>query len=188
MPHGWSKDYNHAERLLWQNADQILSEIGLQPGMTLVDLGCGDGFFSLPAARIIGPTGLVYAIDASAEAISSLNEHAAAAGFTNIRTFVADAEESVLCDKCADVALMANVLHDFEHPLSVLANARKMLKPGGVLADLDWKKEPQQVHGPPLAKRLNQAEASSLLSQAGFKVFKSSLSGPFHYLLLAKPD
>jgi len=61
-----------------------------------------------------------------------------------------------------------------------------MLKPGGVLAALDWKKEPQQKHGPPLNIRLNQEEASALLSRAGFTVFESSLSGPFHYLLLAR--
>ena len=186
MSHGWGKDYNHAERVLWQNAEQILSEIGLQPGATLADIGCGDGFFSLPAAKMVGDTGLIYALDASPEAISSLKEKVAAAGLKNIRTFIADAERTVVCDRCADVVLMANVLHDFEHPLLVLANAIKILKPGGILADLDWRKEAQQIHGPPLAKRLSQDDASAILKEAGFIVVKSSLSGPFHYLLLAK--
>lgn len=185
MPHGWNKDYNHAERLLWQNPEVVLSQIGLKPGDTLIDLGAGDGYFSLPAARIVGETGLVYALDFSAEAIDSLKAQIAEAGLKNIKTIVGNAEGIVLCSGCVDVVLMANVLHDFEHPLKVLANARAMLKPRGVLADLDWKKEPQQIHGPPLAKRLSQDEATAILVEAGFKVVSSTLSGLFHYLILA---
>ena len=161
MPHGWTKDYNHAERLLWQDAGQVLSEIGIVPGVTMADIGCGDGFFSLPAAKMVGETGLIYALDESTEAIDSLKEKAAAAGLTNIRPMVADAEQAVLCRHCADVVLLANVLHDFGQPLKVLANAREMLKPGGILADLDWKKEAQYMHGPPFSKRLSHEDVSA---------------------------
>ena len=82
---------------------------------------------------------------------------------------------------------MANVLHDFADPVAALKNARLMLKPGGRLADLDWKKDKDQLHGPPFAKRFDQEKATALLNQAGFKVMSSALVGPFHYLLLAKP-
>jgi ubiquinone/menaquinone biosynthesis C-methylase UbiE len=188
MPHGWTKDYNHAERLLWQDASQVLSEIGIAPGVTMADIGCGDGFFSIPAARMVGETGLIYALDESTEAIASLKEKAAASGLTNLRPVIANAEKTVLCRRCADVVLMANVLHDFEEPLKALLNAHEILKPGGTLADLDWKKEAQYMHGPPFSKRLSQENVSALLSQAGFKIVKSLLSGPFHYLLLASPE
>ena len=187
MPHGWTKDYNHAERLLWQNTDQILSDIGLKPGDTMVDIGCGDGFFSLPAAKLVGRDGLIYAIDASDEAIAQLKTKASGLDLANIRAVVADAEKFTACRHCADIILMANVLHDFENPLKVLANARELLKPEGTVVDLDWKKEPRQQHGPPLEKRLSQDEASAILNQAEFKVTNNILSGPFHYLLLARP-
>jgi ubiquinone/menaquinone biosynthesis C-methylase UbiE len=186
MPHGWTKDYNHAERLLWQDPVRILSDIGLKEGDTFIDIGCGDGFFSIPAARMVGNRGLIYAIDASEEAIGSLNQKAGE--FNNIRTLVAEAEQSVLCEHCADVVMMANVLHDFLDPAAVLSNSRQMLKFEGILADLDWKKEPQQIHGPLLSKRLNEEEAASLLYVQGFSVFSRSLSGPYHYLLLARPS
>ena len=186
MPHGWTKDYNHAERLLWQDANKILTEIGLQPGSILIDIGAGDGFFSLPAARIVGDSGTIYALDLSDEAVASLKEQAAASGLHNICAMLANAEISVICEQYADIVLLANVLHDFDSPLKVLANARKMLKPGGILADLDWKIEPSQQHGPPLQKRLSQDKATSLFNQAGFEVINNSPSGPFHYLLLAK--
>jgi ubiquinone/menaquinone biosynthesis C-methylase UbiE len=186
MPHGWTKDYNRAERLLWQDAERILAEAGLTQGATMVDLGCGDGFFTIAAAKIVGPGGLIYAVDASPEAISALNSNLSASGLNNVRVAIADAETFIACEHCADLVLLANVLHDFEKPLKVMANARTMLKPGGTLADLDWKKEPQQQHGPPFPKRLSQDEAAAIFTQAGFKTISRTLSGPFHYLLLAK--
>jgi ubiquinone/menaquinone biosynthesis C-methylase UbiE len=188
MPHGWNMDYNHAERRLWQDPQAILQAIGLKAGDTLADIGAGDGYFSIPAAAMVGAAGTIYALDLSPEALASLQTKAAADCLKNIRTIVGDVEQVVICRQCADVVLLANVLHDFTHPLVALANIRSMLKPGGILADLDWKKEPLQAHGPPLAKRLNQDEATALLHQASFRMTKGTLSGPFHYLLLAEPE
>ena len=188
MSGGWAKDYNRAERLLWQDPRQIFSEIGLEPGQTLVDIGCGDGFFSIPAAKIVGRAGLVYALDADTEALAVLSAKIKATDITNIRPLLADATESLACVYGADTVLLANVLHDFRCPLKVLANIRQTLRPQGLLADLDWKKEPQQLHGPPVARRLNQEEATALIQQAGFKMIKSTTCGPFHYLLLAVPS
>jgi ubiquinone/menaquinone biosynthesis C-methylase UbiE len=184
---GSLKDYNHAERRLWQDAPAILSQIGLKPGDTLVDLGSGDGYFSIPAARIVGKTGKIYALDVSAEAIAELKDASRVAGLNNIQTAVGEAEKTLLCKGCADVVLMANVVHDFNDPVAALKNARLMLKPGGRLADLDWKKEQNQLHGPPFAKRFDQEKATALLNQAGFKVMSSTLVGSFHYLLIAEP-
>ncbi|RJO63300.1 MAG: class I SAM-dependent methyltransferase [Dehalococcoidia bacterium] len=184
---GSLKDYNHAERRLWQDAPAILSQIGLKPGDTLADIGSGDGYFSIPAAKVVGNSGKVYALDLSAEAIAELKAAASIAGLNNIQTAVGEAETTLLCKGCADVVLMANVLHDFADPVAALKNARLMLKPGGRLANLDWKKEKDQLHGPPFAKRFDQEKATALLNQAGFKVMSSALVGPFHYLLIAEP-
>jgi ubiquinone/menaquinone biosynthesis C-methylase UbiE len=184
---GSLKDYNNAERRLWQDAPAILSQIGLKPGDTLADIGSGDGYFSIPAAGMVGKSGLVYALDVSAEAMGELKAAASAAGIDNIRTIVGEAEKTILCRDCADVVLMVNVLHDFTDPLTTLKNARLMLKRGGKLADLDWKKDKDQIHGPPFAKRFDQEKATAFLKEAGFKVMSSALVGPFHYLLIAEP-
>jgi len=183
---GSKKDYNLAERRLWQDADAILSQIGLLPGSTLVDIGSGDGYFSIPAARIVGDTGRVYSLDRSPENLSGLEEAIRENGLSNIHTTVGDAETILPCEGCADFVLMANVLHDFENPVAALKNARKMLKPGGRLADLDWKKEERQMHGPPLFKRFDQQKAAGLMEEVGFNVMSSTLVGPFHYLIIAE--
>lgn len=182
---GWSKDYNHAERLLWQDPKPILLEVGLKTGQVLLDIGCGDGFFSLPAAKIVGKTGIVYAQDTNPAAIATLTAKAQTAGLSNVRPLLANAEEIIPCPHLAHAALMANVLHDFGRPLEALVSIKRKLRSSGLLANLDWNKEPRQLHGPPLPRRLSQEEATTLLERAGFKIVKNSPSGPYHYLLIA---
>lgn len=184
---GSLKHYNHEGRSRWQNAPAILAQIGLKSGDTMADIGAGDGYFSIPAAKIVGNSGSILALDAYPEAISDLNTAASVAGLNNIKTTLGEAEKTILCTDCADLVLMANVLHDFNEPVAALKNARLMLKSGGRLVDLDWKKESDQPFGPPFAIRFNQEKAAALLEKAGFKVISSELVGPYHYLLIAKP-
>jgi ubiquinone/menaquinone biosynthesis C-methylase UbiE len=184
---GSRTDYNQAERSLWQNPEAILLQIGLKSGDTLVDVGSGDGYFSVPAARIVGKDGKVYGLDASAENLAGLKAAIAETGLSNITPVLGEVENTLPCSSCADVALMANVLHDFKDPVAALKNAHRMLKPGGRLADLDWKKEERQMHGPPFAKRFDQAKATALINEAGFKIVSSTFAGPFHYLIIAEP-
>ena len=177
--------YDETERRAWQNPEEILTAIGLKAGHTLIDIGCGDGFFSLPAARIVGPKGLVYAIDSNPQSMAKLDKKAAEAGLNNIFSTQNEAESSLVCDACADFIFFGIVLHDFREPDKVLLNARQMLKPGGHLINLDWKKEPMKL-GPPLEKRFDIGAASALLQKAGFAVEKSENWGPYNYLMTAK--
>ncbi len=121
------------ERLKWQDPQAILDEVGLKPGETFIDLGCGDGFFAIPAARRVGEAGLVYGLDISNDAIERLKEKAADEGLKNLLLRVGRAEDTVLCPGCAEVVFFGIVLHDFEDPQRVLLNAGKMLKPSGRL-------------------------------------------------------
>jgi len=72
----WHFPEDEAERKKWQNPEKILPDIGLKRGSTFVDVGCGEGFFTLPAARIVGKSGVVYGLDIDGEAIQILKEKA----------------------------------------------------------------------------------------------------------------
>lgn len=172
-------------RRKWQNPEAILTDIGLGPGFTFMDIGCGQGFFALPAAKLVGEQGIVYGVDINGEYIARLKEKAAAAGLKNLVLETGSAEEAVLCKACADIVFFGIDLHDFGEPSRVLMNASKMLKPMGRLVNLDWKKEPMGM-GPPLAKRFSQEEAVSLIEAAGFQVKTVKEAGPYHYLITAK--
>ena len=178
--------HDETERRKWQDPEGILAEIGLKPGMTFVDIGCGNGFFALPAARIVGEEGKVYGVDVDSEFMGELKEKAAQEGMTNLSLTVGSAEETLLCEACADIVFFGIDLHDFKDPAKVLSNARKMLKSDGLLVDLDWKKEPMDI-GPPLHIRFSEEEASNLIETAGFKIESMKEAGGYHYLITAKP-
>jgi ubiquinone/menaquinone biosynthesis C-methylase UbiE len=188
MAHGHRR-YRHddEQRRRWQNPEAILAEIGLEPGMTFIDLGCGEGFFALPAARLVGEAGRVYALDINAEAIEHLKETAANEGLGNVTAMAGTGEESLLCEECGDIVFLGIVLHDFRDAAVVLRNARAMVKPTGRLINLDWKKEEMEL-GPPLGIRFDEAKASGLIAAAGFTIESVREMGPYHYLIEATPD
>jgi precorrin-6B methylase 2 len=90
---------------------RILQEVGVESGMTVLDFGCGPGGFSLSAARLTGPEGLVYAADVHPFAIKSVQRAADKRGFKNIRT-VAGEGLADMQEGSVDIALLYDVLHD----------------------------------------------------------------------------
>jgi ubiquinone/menaquinone biosynthesis C-methylase UbiE len=178
--------YDDSERRKWQNPEAILSGIGLRPGFTFADIGCGSGFFTLPAARIVGENGKVYGLDANATLIAALKVKATGEGLNNLQLIIGRAEESPVCEQCADIVFFGIALHDFQNPVKVLENARKTVKPTGRLVNLDWKKEPMEL-GPPVRIRFDVATAADLIKGAGFIIEKIEDSGPYHYLIIARP-
>ncbi|MBN1244003.1 class I SAM-dependent methyltransferase [Candidatus Bathyarchaeota archaeon] len=171
----------------WHHPEISLESIGLRSGMTFMDVGCGYGFFTIPAAQIVGEKGKVYAVDINASAIDQLKREAAEKGLKNIRADVGEAEETVFCDACADIVFYSTVLHDFREPAKVLHNAKKMIKPDGTLVNLDWKKKPMPF-GPPVQIRFSEEQASNLIKQAGFTIESVKDVGDDFYIVTAKPQ
>ena len=152
--------------------------------MIFIDIGCGEGYFSLPAARRVGPGGKVLAADINPDAVAALREYAATEGRDNLSVEVKAAEEMVFCEGCADIVFFGIDLHDFADPQKVLMNAGKMLKPSGRLIDLDWKDDPMGF-GPPLEKRLSVHKAQGMIEGSGFRILSVQDAGPYHYLISA---
>jgi ubiquinone/menaquinone biosynthesis C-methylase UbiE len=174
------------DRRRWQNPEAILSSIGLRSGLTFMDIGCGRGFFALPAARMVGERGEAYGLDADADSIASLKEQPSREGLRNLYLTIGRAEETIICKQCADIIFIGMALHDFQDASKVLENARSMVKPAGRLANLDWKQEPMKL-GPPLRIRFSTEMAVSLIEKAGFAVESVKDTGPYHYLVIATP-
>ena len=175
---------NSIERRKWQNPELILNDTGLKTGMTFADIGCGNGFFTLPAARITGQKGTVYGIDVNPGFINELQQAAQNEGLRNLVLQTGKAEDIILCRGCADIIFFGIVLHDFDNPSQVLQNAREAIKSKGLLVNLDWKKVVTPF-GPPLEKRFSEEKASQLIEAVGFKVKSVKDSGAYHYLITA---
>lgn len=184
MPH---KQFpaNDPERLKWQDPERILSEMGLEPDMTFVDVGSGDGYFAIPAARMVGLKGKVIAFDIDDGAIMRLRNQAADEGLSQISAEVRPAEETIACEGCADFVFFGIDLHDFTDPAKVIRNARRMLRPTGLLVDLDWKPEPMPF-GPPLNRRFSIEKARQMMQSEGFDIKSVAEAGPYHYIIVAR--
>jgi ubiquinone/menaquinone biosynthesis C-methylase UbiE len=169
-----------------QMPEELLESIGLRRDMTFADLGCGIGFYALPAARIVRRKGRVLGVDVDADSIAQLRSRAEGEGLTNVRVEVGEAETYKPCEACADIVFFGMVLHDFRDPAAVLENARRIVKPGGKLVDFDWRKEQMDV-GPPENIRFSEEKASGLIEAAGFKVTSVESEGEMFYLISARP-
>jgi len=178
--HGFG--YDETKRRAWQNPETILQEIGLRSGSVFMDMGCGDGFFSIPAARTVGSEGRVYAVDVDEGSVKRIMQRASREGLLNVILRIGKAEDTVFC---ANYVFFGNVLHDFEEPAKVLANARTMLKPRGRLIDLDWKKKLMPI-GAPYWKRFEEEKATALIANADFRIERVRDSGPYHYMIIAE--
>lgn len=173
------------ERKRFQDPEAILARIGLKAGSTFVDVGCGGGFFALPAARIIGKNGKLYGMDVNAEGIDALRELAAAEGLDNLELKLGSAEETVLCEHCADIVFFGLVVVHLKEPVKALENAIKMLAPGGRVAIFDWKKIPTR-QGPPLEQRVSEGQVVDFLKTAGFGQITVEDNGRYHYIITAR--
>jgi ubiquinone/menaquinone biosynthesis C-methylase UbiE len=175
---------DEATRRSWYNPEAILQNLRL--GMTFADIGCGDGFFTILAAKKVGQHGKVFAVDVDASAIQKLNKKAKAEGLNNVAAKIGRAEETIFCSECVDFLFYSMDLHDFDDPKKVLQNAKQMIKSGGQLIDLDWKKQ-EFPFGPPVRIKFSEEHASDLIKSAGFQIESIKNVGTYHYLVIARP-
>lgn len=149
----------------------------------MADLGCGTGFFVLPAAKIIGKRGVVYAVDKVPEILEILKKKVEESGLTNIKIIRADVTASGITDHAVDTVLMANVFHDVDKD-HMAKELRRILKPAGRIVVLEWKK----IHterGPPMEIRLTPEELKTILEERGWRVTSSFELSPSHYAVIA---
>ncbi len=174
-----------AARKEWHDPQTVLDAIGIKKGMTLVDLGCGPGFFTIPMAAVTGENGVVYAVDSDPVMLGYLTDNIVKSGVKNriIRIVSGDVCDTGLPGGSVDVAFFANVLHEVENKEAFLEELKRICKPTAYVVDVDWKKV-QTEHGPPLKIRLSEEEATELMSKYGFAIIKKMDVGPKHYELI----
>ena len=157
----------------------LWERVGLSAGATVVDVGAGTGYYAIPAARRVGPRGQVVAVDLSPELVAYLGERARAEQLPQLRAVQCSVDRIPLPDAMADWVLLSNVLHDL--PDSTVREAARVLRPGGVLVNLDWAVR-ESPGGPPLEVRLTEEAAARRLRSVGLELEGSGPFGPYHYV------
>ncbi len=161
---------------------ETLRAAGLGPGQTVVDLGCGPGYFTIPAAELVGEQGRVYGVDVQPEMVDACRRRAAEAGATRVEVVRSDESRVPLPDAIADRVLLAFVLHEADDQQALLGEVRRLLKPDGEVACIEWRKQ-EGPPGPPREHRLSEEEAAALADAAGLRVIGRHALNDYHYLL-----
>lgn len=163
--------------------------LDIRPGMTVLDLGCGLGNYAIDLCPLVGTDGFIHAFDLWEEGIEILNARALHARFNNIRANVVDVTGNIpVEDRSVDLSLMATIIHILIHEKSadnILTEVRRVLKPEGVVAIVEFKKM-NGPPGPPLSMRLSPPELDEFLASHALRMIKCMDIGPYNYLSFFK--
>jgi len=168
------------------NPLKVLIQLAISSGSQIADFGCGHGFFTLPAAKIVGENGRVWAIDVLSEALEAVRSRAEIEGIKNIEIIRGNLEKlggSKIPDSAADVVLLHNVLFQSQKKNEILKEAHRVLKPGGFLDIIDWLPE-KASFGPQEGWRLSVEEAKKIAAEEGFDFFNNFDAGEYHFGLI----
>lgn len=119
---------------LFVNPYSKLAMAGLKQGQQVLEVGCGPGFFTVPAAKIVGETGRVYALDINRAAVQYVRSKIVREGLRNVEVKLADARQTGLREDSVDVAFLFGVLLALKSINEVLAEMHRVLKTKGVLS------------------------------------------------------
>lgn len=118
----------------FRNPQRLLKAAGLKPGQKVLEVGCGPGFFTIPAAKIVGNEGVVYAVDVHPLAIERVKEKIEKEGIKSVKPILANASDTGLPDRSIDLAFIFGLRYIAGGLGNVIAEIHRILKPGGVLS------------------------------------------------------
>lgn len=168
------------------NPSAVMAQTGLMRGEVVADLGCGNGFYVLPAAQLAGPEGSVIAVDVQESKLAATISIANQYGYRNVKVVRADLAKPLLDipEASVDMVVLSNILHEIGPGREMLLkNAYRILKTGGKLAAIEWKRELSPI-GPPLQNRVDQQAVEVLLMKYGFRKGKDLEVDGYHYAVL----
>ena len=111
-----------------------LETAGLRPGQKVLEVGCGPGFFTIPAAKMVGEKGLIYAIDVNKRAMKRVEEKIRKYGIGNIKPILGNAANSGLQDSSVDLAFIFGLRYIAGGLSNLISEMYRILKAGGILS------------------------------------------------------
>jgi ubiquinone/menaquinone biosynthesis C-methylase UbiE len=167
------------------NPAEVVAQSGVMQGETVADLGCGNGFYVLPAAQMVGPSGTVIAVDVMEAKLAATVSIASQFGYKNVRIIQADLVKPLLDipENSCDMVIVGNILHEIPQTSSLIQNIYRILKSPGRVLIVEWKKTAAPF-GPPLDRRIEQQKVEILLMQAGLRKVKELDADSYHYAIL----
>jgi SAM-dependent methyltransferase len=170
---------------LWPDPAGVLAAVGLRPGMGVIDLCSGDGWFTLQIARVARH---VCAIDIDPNLLEVARHRLAENGVTNCDFVTGDAYDIAKLTAPADFVFLANAFHGVPDRARLAEAVRTALKADGSFAIINWHKRPREEtpilgepRGPKTELRMSPEETIKSVEEGGLKLKKIVEVPPYHY-------
>jgi ubiquinone/menaquinone biosynthesis C-methylase UbiE len=170
-----------------ENTALVFKMLGVKEGMTICDLGAGNGYYSLHLADMVGPNGKVIAEEVQPEMLELLKKRAEKKGVKNLQLLLGTYTDPKLPPGSCDMILLVDVYHEFDHPIEMLRRIRSALKPGGRVAQLEFRSEDDNVPIRPEHK-MSKEQVNKELAANGFKLVGQFDELPWQHLLFFGRD
>jgi ubiquinone/menaquinone biosynthesis C-methylase UbiE len=169
----------------WLSPTDLASYVDVRPGMTVVEIGAGAGFYALPTARRTGPNGVVFAVEWRPWLTDRLRARLDQPDVPeNVRLVAAHPAATHLPTASADVVLFADIWHTLEDCEAALDESRRLLRGDGRLVILNWRPEGLCPPGPPVERRVSMRSAICTVEMKSWSLVKSADIGSDGYLLV----
>lgn len=129
--------FEYPERDARLQTERVMDLLQINRGKSVADIGAGSGWFSVRAARRIGPRGTVYAVEINRVYIRHIRQRAKAEQLANIRTILGRAGNPHLARNSVDAILILKTYHEVADPISLLRHVRRAMRPGARLGIID---------------------------------------------------
>ena len=165
----------------------LLRELQLKEGMTVCDMGCGNGFYSLKMAKQIGDDGRVLAVDIQRGMLRLLQARAERQGIETVEPILSTVSDPKLPENEVDLILCVDVYHEFSHPEHMLKAMRDSLSEDGVIALAEYREEDPDVPIKPLHK-MSKKQILKEYSANGLKLVREFDGLPWQHLMFFGRD
>ncbi|MGH7141629.1 MAG: class I SAM-dependent methyltransferase [Minisyncoccia bacterium] len=177
-----------AEEFSFLSPEKIVAAAGVHEGMRVADFHAGAGFVARAAARAVGQSGVVWAVDANRDLLARLKSTAELEGLPSIEIVRGNIERysgTFLPDESMDIVFLVNALFTCENKDGAVGEAWRVLKKNGRLAVVDWQGSFDGL-GPHPTHVVSEPEAKKLLVRGGFLPAEPLPAGAFHWGLLRR--
>lgn len=165
--------------------DKIVAQVGLKKGDVVADLGCGSGFYTLPACKIVGESGKVHAVDLVEGKLQTTASQARDKGYRNLLVHKGDLDKPLKdpAKLSCDVVIMGNIIHQITELDHLMKNAYSLLKTGGKLLVIEWKKS-YSPFGPDSSRRVSEEQMIKLMEKYHMKLKAHLEADGYHYAIV----
>jgi len=169
-------------RIQEENPQKLIDALSIKPGQTICDLGCGNGYYTLELARLVGPTGKVLAVDIQPEMLRLLENRAGLNNLKNIQLILNTPIDPKLPANSVDLILVVDVYHELSYPEHMLKALRKSLKPDGRIVLVEFRGEDPTVPIKPLHK-MTKKQVRKELEPNGYKLVEEFDELPWQHVM-----